>query len=60
MLGGLLYGITIWLLLDEIGLRLLNTASETEKVPPGQCLQALGAHLLYGSVTTIATRAMLR
>jgi hypothetical protein len=60
LLGGMLYGAAIWLLLDEIGLRLLKVSPSAEKVPTSQHLQALGAHLIYGAVTALATRLVVR
>lgn len=60
LLAGLLYGAAIWLFLDELAIRLLNIAPDTKKVPPDQHLKALGAHFVYGSVTALATRLLLR
>ncbi|MFL5733650.1 MAG: hypothetical protein ACJ78Q_10655 [Chloroflexia bacterium] len=60
LLAGLLYGAAIWLLLDEITLRLLDIAPDPRKVPARQHLQALGAHFVYGTATALVTRLLLR
>jgi len=59
LLGGLAYGTVLWLFLDEIILRVLNVAPDPEKVPTKEHIQALGAHLVYGSTAAIGTRLML-
>ena len=60
LLVGALYGAAIWLFFDEIALRALKIAPAPEKVPTKEHLQALGAHLVYGSSTGIITRILLR
>ena len=60
LLAGLLYGIAIWLGLDEIALRVLRMGPPPEDVPLSQHVQALGAHLVYGSVTGLVSRLLLR
>src|SRR5207244_8327482 len=60
LLAGLLYGAAIWLFLDEIALRVLDISPDPEKVPLSQHLKALGAHFVYGSVTALSTRLLLR
>ncbi|MBF6614014.1 MAG: DUF1440 domain-containing protein [Chloroflexi bacterium] len=60
LLGGLAYGVAIWLFFDEITLRLLNIAPDPKKVPVEEHAQALGAHLVYGSATALFARLLLR
>jgi uncharacterized membrane protein YagU involved in acid resistance len=60
IVAGILYGIFIWLALDEIGLRALNIAPDAEEVPLEEHMQALGAHLVFGGATGLATRLLLR
>lgn len=59
LLTGIMYGVGVWLFGDELTLRLLNIAPKASKVPPSQHLQALGAHLVYGSSLGLLTRLML-
>jgi len=58
--AGILYGVGIWLFADEIALRALDIAPDPEKVPLSQHVQALGAHLVYGSAMGLFTRLLLR
>jgi uncharacterized membrane protein YagU involved in acid resistance len=60
IVAGALYGAGIWLFLDEIALRALKIAPKAEKVSMSEHLQALGAHLVYGSTTAALTRLLLR
>ena len=60
IVGGLLYGAAIWALLDEIALRALDMAPDAEKVPNSEHVQALGAHLVFGSSMALLTRLLLR
>ena len=60
IVGGLLYGAAIWALLDEAALRMLDIAPDVEKVPTTQHIQALGAHLVYGSSTALLTRMFMK
>jgi uncharacterized membrane protein YagU involved in acid resistance len=60
IVAGILYGIFIWLALDEIGLRALNIAPAADEVPLEEHVQALGAHLVFGGATGLATRLLLR
>ncbi len=60
IVGGLIYGAAIWALLDEIALRVLDIAPNPEKVPTSEHVQALGAHLVYGSSTALLTRLLLK
>ena len=60
LFGGLLFGVAVWLLLDEIAIRALDVAPAPEKVPARHHIQALGAHLVYGAATAIFTRFLLR
>jgi uncharacterized membrane protein YagU involved in acid resistance len=60
VVAGALYGAGIWLFFDEIALRALKIAPKPEKVPMSEHLQALGAHLVYGSATAALTRLLLR
>ncbi|HKP54676.1 MAG TPA: DUF1440 domain-containing protein [Chloroflexia bacterium] len=59
-IAGAIYGAAIWLFLDEITLRVLKIGPKPEKVPTNEHIQALGAHLVYGSATGALTRIMLR
>ncbi len=56
---GLAFGAAIWLFLDEIGLRLLRIAPDPREVPGEKHLEALGAHLVYGSATGLLLRLLL-
>jgi uncharacterized membrane protein YagU involved in acid resistance len=58
--AGLLYGVAIWLFLDEIALRALNIAPDARKVPKKIHAEALGAHLVYGGSLALLTRRFLR
>ena len=58
--AGLLYGIAIWLLLDELMLRAIDVAPDAQKVPASQHFEALGAHLVFGSTLALTTRLLLR
>ncbi|MEA2575713.1 MAG: hypothetical protein QOH93_3011 [Chloroflexia bacterium] len=60
LFAGLLYGVAIWLFLDELTLRLLNLAPDPDKVPKKQHVEALGAHLVYGGSLALLTRRFLR
>ncbi|HEY0070010.1 MAG TPA: DUF1440 domain-containing protein [Chloroflexia bacterium] len=60
LLAGLLYGVAIWLFLDEITLRALNIAPDPTKVPKSIHAEALGAHLVYGGSLALFTRLFLR
>ncbi|HEX9987396.1 MAG TPA: DUF1440 domain-containing protein [Chloroflexia bacterium] len=60
IVAGLIYGVFIWLALDEIGLRALNIAPDADEVPLEEHVQALGAHLIFGGATGLATRLLLR
>jgi uncharacterized membrane protein YagU involved in acid resistance len=60
VLGGIFYGVAIWLLVDEIGIRALDMAPNPSKVPTHEHVQALGAHMVYGSATALFTRLLLR
>ena len=60
LLAGLLYGAAIWLFLDEITLRALNIAPDPAQVPKSIHVEALGAHLVYGSSLALLTRLFLR
>ena len=60
IVAGVLYGVFIWLALDEVGLRALNIAPDAEEVPLEEHMQALGAHLIFGGATGLATRLLLR
>jgi uncharacterized membrane protein YagU involved in acid resistance len=60
LVAGALYGAAIWLFFDEIALRALKIAPKPQKVPMSEHLQALGAHLVYGSATGAITRILLR
>jgi uncharacterized membrane protein YagU involved in acid resistance len=52
---GVLYGVIIWLLGDEMFFRLAKMSPQAEKVPLSEHLQALGAHLVYGAGTAAVT-----
>ncbi len=60
LFAGLLYGVAIWLFLDEIALRALNLAPDVEKVPKKVHAEALGAHLIYGGSLALLMRRFLR
>ena len=60
LLAGLLYGVFIWLTFDEIALRSLDIAPDAKETPTSEHLQALGAHLVYGSTTALFTRLLLK
>ncbi len=60
LVAGAIYGAGIWLFLDEIMLRVLKIAPKPEKVTTSEHIQALGAHLVYGSATGALTRILLR
>ncbi len=60
IVAGLLYGVFIWLALDEVGLRALTIAPEADEVPLEEHVQALGAHLVFGGATGLAIRLLLR
>ncbi|HYP20100.1 MAG TPA: DUF1440 domain-containing protein [Chloroflexia bacterium] len=60
IVAGILYGVFIWLALDEVGLRALNIAPDADEVPLEEHAQALGAHLVFGGATGLATRLLLR
>ena len=59
-LAGLLYGVAIWLFLDEITLRALNIAPDPATVPKRIHAEALGAHLVYGGSLALFTKLFLR
>ncbi len=58
--AGLVYGAAIWLFIDELALRAFDVSPDAEKVPMRHHVQALGAHFVYGSVTALVTRFLLR
>jgi uncharacterized membrane protein YagU involved in acid resistance len=60
LFAGLLYGVAIWLFLDEIALRALNIAPNPEKVPKKMHAEALGAHLVYGGSLALLTKLLLK
>lgn len=55
---GVLYGVAIWLLGDEIAFRAAKMSPEAEKVPLSEHAQALGAHLVYGAGTAAITERL--
>ncbi len=59
-IAGALYGACVWLVLDEVILRTMDIAPEPKNVPMSEHLQALGAHLVYGSSTGAITRLLMR
>jgi hypothetical protein len=60
LIAGLLYGVALWLFLDELALRALNLAPDAEKVPKKAHVEALGAHLVYGGSLALLMRRFLR
>ncbi|HEX8598015.1 MAG TPA: DUF1440 domain-containing protein [Chloroflexia bacterium] len=60
LFAGLLYGVAIWLFLDEITLRALNIAPDPKKVSKKIHAEALGAHLVYGGSLALLTRRFLK
>ncbi|HEY0068730.1 MAG TPA: DUF1440 domain-containing protein [Chloroflexia bacterium] len=60
LLAGMLYGVAIWLFLDEITLRVLHIAPDPKKVPKEIHAEALGAHLVYGGSLALLTRVVMR
>ena len=58
--AGLVYGVAIWLLGDEVGLRALGIAPDPRKVPMSQHVQAFGAHIVYGAGTALLSKLLLR
>jgi uncharacterized membrane protein YagU involved in acid resistance len=57
---GVLYGVAIWLLGDEMALRMAKVSPEAEKVPLSEHAQALGAHIVYGAGTAAITERLGR
>lgn len=60
LFAGLLYGVAIWLFLDEIALRALDIAPDPKKVPKKLHAEALGAHLVYGGSLALLTKLLLK
>jgi uncharacterized membrane protein YagU involved in acid resistance len=55
---GVLYGVAIWLLADEMAFRVARLSPEAEKVPLSEHVQALGAHVVYGAGTAAITERL--
>lgn len=55
---GVLYGVAIWLLGDEMAFRVAKMSPEADKVPLSEHAQALGAHLVYGAGTAAITERL--
>jgi hypothetical protein len=52
------FGTTVWLAADEIAMPLLGLSDSTARRPLEMHLQSLVAHLVYGTVTETARRAV--
>jgi uncharacterized membrane protein YagU involved in acid resistance len=55
---GVLFGVAIWLLGDEMAFRVSRMSPEADKVPLSEHAQALGAHLVYGAGTAAITERL--
>jgi len=58
--GGLLYGLTLWLLYDEAMYPLLGLQPGPSASKPVDHLNRLGAHLCYGGATSLSTQVLYR
>lgn len=52
------FGTTVWLAADEVAMPLLGLSDSTTRRPLEMHLQALFAHLVYGTVTEVTRRAV--
>ncbi len=60
IVGGLAFGAGLWLLGDEVAVPLLGLAEGPKAYPKRLHAETLGAHLVYGAVTAVATQALER
>jgi hypothetical protein len=60
VLGGLVYGAGLWVLGDEIAVPLLGLAEGPRAHPKKIHAESLGAHLVYGITTAVATQLLRR
>jgi hypothetical protein len=60
VLGGLVYGAGLWVLGDEIAVPLLGLAEGPKAYPKKIHAESLGAHLIYGAATAVATQLLRR
>ncbi len=58
--GGLVYGVALWLLSDELMLWALGIAKAPTSYPLKVHLDALAAHCVYGAVVAIAAKGLSR
>ena len=56
--SGAAFGTAVWLAADEIAMPLLGLSRRTTRRPLELHLQSLFAHLVYGTVTAMARRAL--
>ena len=56
--SGAAFGTTVWLAADEIAMPLLGLSDSTARRPLEMHLQALAAHLVYGSATEVTRRSV--
>ena len=56
--SGAAFGMTVWLAADEIAMPLLGLSDSTTRRPLEMHLQSLVAHLVYGTATEAARRAL--
>ena len=54
------FGTTVWLLADEMAMPVLGLSNSTTRRPLEMHLQALFAHLVYGTTTEMTRRAVQR
>jgi hypothetical protein len=57
---GLMFGTALWLTMDETVVPLLGLQSGPSTVTTVQHINRWGAHLAYGSATSVATQVLLR
>jgi len=58
VLGGLIYGAGLWVLGDEIAVPLIGLAEGPKAYPTKIHAESLGAHLVYGVATAVATQLL--
>lgn len=60
LLAGLVFGVLLWLFLDEMILRALRLAPDPATVPVEKHVEALGAHLVFGGTMAAIARVLIR
>jgi hypothetical protein len=56
--GGLVFGLLVWGIIDEVGLSLLGLQGAPTAYPPSSHVNALAQHLAYGAAVAATTQGL--